>query len=483
MEPWLNAPDLITTSPARVTQDAARAFARAAPFDTLDLIASCPTGPLLAQSFARPRVITIGPHPHDTILWERAASLVVLSAADDGDGWLLHLDAPMEVTLSGPSHRRWLALTRPERFRLSAAAPLCEATISLGALTLQLRLTPPISPPPRPPLWERQTARFALASALIHAGMMAVLLSLPPAPALELMASADDLLLMTRVMHLPPASAPPPAPLAQTPLRDAALGDGEEAGLSAQRAGEAGATGDAEAAPVAPARLSATRQGQRAARPISPAPAPTRAAPDTARALERARALGGALSGDLSDALGQLRDEAPGLSAGQLGLGVSSTGRGGAGRDERAVGIAAIGDSANALRLGGRGHAMDWRALTRDDAPQLSITRAKRDAADCLAPEIVRRVVRARQAQLRACYENALTRAPGLTGALMLSLTILPDGAIGAVKVDRDTLRDASTRACVVDHLRTLRFPAYEGCSSVVARYPLRFHHAPEPDP
>jgi hypothetical protein len=67
--------------------------------------------------------------------------------------------------------------------------------------------------------------------------------------------------------------------------------------------------------------------------------------------------------------------------------------------------------------------------------------------------------LRAQRTAIDACYQRALRDDPRLAGTLELAVHVARDGAVGKVKVRRDTVRHAGLRKCVaraVSELRTL---------------------------
>jgi TonB family protein len=91
-----------------------------------------------------------------------------------------------------------------------------------------------------------------------------------------------------------------------------------------------------------------------------------------------------------------------------------------------------------------------------------------------LSPDQVGRVVRAHQGAVRACYEVEAQKDPSLRGALVVSWTIDPSGAVTSVNVLRSTLNNARVEQCVPRLVRSWRFPASEGSTDVPA-FPIRF--------
>lgn len=104
------------------------------------------------------------------------------------------------------------------------------------------------------------------------------------------------------------------------------------------------------------------------------------------------------------------------------------------------------------------------------EAPQIAeepLPRADR-------PEVVRDEMAARGADVRRCYTRELRNQPTLRGRLLVQFTVQPDGAIGDVRVRRDTVRSPRVRACVTTVIANLRF-ASGSTAPMQFRYPFVF--------
>ncbi|OGQ24430.1 MAG: hypothetical protein A2138_05120 [Deltaproteobacteria bacterium RBG_16_71_12] len=86
--------------------------------------------------------------------------------------------------------------------------------------------------------------------------------------------------------------------------------------------------------------------------------------------------------------------------------------------------------------------------------------------------EIIRRVVREHQAQVRYCYERALQRRRGLSGKLTAHFTIGAAGTVVAARADGGAL-GTDVASCVDAKVRGWRFPAPRGGGVVVVSYPF----------
>jgi len=90
-------------------------------------------------------------------------------------------------------------------------------------------------------------------------------------------------------------------------------------------------------------------------------------------------------------------------------------------------------------------------------------------------------VIRKSNPEFRACYEAGLERNPDLTGRIAIAFVVGSNGALIRAEIERSTLNDAATEACVLRSFRTLRFPAPAGGGVVKLTYPLQFGSPPAP--
>jgi TonB family protein len=159
-------------------------------------------------------------------------------------------------------------------------------------------------------------------------------------------------------------------------------------------------------------------------------------------------------SGDAGGALGTRRGPGGGLGG--------PGGPGGA-----PLGIGGIGGRRPGAGDGDGGPALRRRAVVRPEPRRAVLVGA-------LSQDEVGRVVRAALPRVRHCYERALGPDPELTGKLAARFTIGGDGRVADADADESSLPEAVDR-CVVDVVRTLRFPAPRGGGVVVVRYPFVF--------
>jgi hypothetical protein len=123
-------------------------------------------------------------------------------------------------------------------------------------------------------------------------------------------------------------------------------------------------------------------------------------------------------------------------------------------------------------------------ARTRDDQPAPSSfppavaavleQPAGEGTLEVLAAETLARFVRGRAPELRACYDEALARAPVLRGKVVMRFTIRPDGSVTDVAPWYDNLGGGVARPCLVDRVAAWRTP-FRPAEPVQVDYPLVF--------
>jgi TonB family protein len=92
-----------------------------------------------------------------------------------------------------------------------------------------------------------------------------------------------------------------------------------------------------------------------------------------------------------------------------------------------------------------------------------------------LDPEKVREVVTAHRDELRSCYERAVVETPGLEGSCTLRIVIAGDGSVGTTSLQNSTVRSVSLGRCLLQLVRTWRFPAPTDGKTAAVDYPLAF--------
>lgn len=89
--------------------------------------------------------------------------------------------------------------------------------------------------------------------------------------------------------------------------------------------------------------------------------------------------------------------------------------------------------------------------------------------------EAVAKVVNSHLQEVRACYERALLKNPGLAGKVTLEWTISTVGLVTTAKTKSSSMNDAAVEGCILNNLKTWKFPPARG-GNVVISYPFQFN-------
>ncbi|MES2857039.1 MAG: AgmX/PglI C-terminal domain-containing protein, partial [Bdellovibrionota bacterium] len=141
--------------------------------------------------------------------------------------------------------------------------------------------------------------------------------------------------------------------------------------------------------------------------------------------------------------------------AGQgLGSAQKDTGRGGTGNAltgiAGGIGTQGRGSGNTGYGTGGLGNRAGIRIVPGGDEAAISGTYDR---------EAIRRVIMANLRVIRTCYERQLNRNPELMGKLVLSWEIGEQGRVLSTKVKSNELGNAAVAQCIMDRLKTWRFP------------------------
>ncbi|MCB9705116.1 MAG: AgmX/PglI C-terminal domain-containing protein [Myxococcales bacterium] len=181
-----------------------------------------------------------------------------------------------------------------------------------------------------------------------------------------------------------------------------------------------------------------------------------------------------AVGNDDSDVWGGLTGTEVGESFGVGGLGLVGTGRGGGGVGEGTIGIGNTGligrgggggtgsgyGRGSGAGFGGRGMRIP------------TVRQAKAEVQGALDKDIIRRIVRAHINEVRACYNQGLTRDPNLGGRVSIHFIIDAQGNVPTATVKETTLANANVGTCIAKAVKRWKFPKPQG-STVIVTYPF----------
>ncbi len=115
-----------------------------------------------------------------------------------------------------------------------------------------------------------------------------------------------------------------------------------------------------------------------------------------------------------------------------------------------------------------------------DAAPPPTVAHPALPVEGKLPDGAAQKVIGDHNAQVRACYNEAVRRNPALEGTLVVRFVIGLDGAVKSVSDGGSTIHDPVFRSCVWDEIRTWRFPKPVG-GDVIVDLPYRFETVKAP--
>jgi len=112
------------------------------------------------------------------------------------------------------------------------------------------------------------------------------------------------------------------------------------------------------------------------------------------------------------------------------------------------------------------------RGLVVDTSAVSPPLRVRHGAVD---PDKVREVVSSQRGALRSCYERGVLENPNLSGTCTVRIVIAGNGTVGTASMQGSTLRWLSTERCLLQLVRTWRFPAPVDGKTAAVDYPFTF--------
>ncbi len=167
---------------------------------------------------------------------------------------------------------------------------------------------------------------------------------------------------------------------------------------------------------------------------------------------------GGAGVGD-SQGIGGLGSRGSGSGGGSTGLGLGGLGTRGGGRGAGGYG---------SIDLGGRGK------------DSVRVIPGKTTVVGGLDKDVIMKVIKRHQAEIKFCYEQELQKIPTLAGKVAVAWTIDPAGAVSEANVSESSLANTNVEACIVQRIRRWKFPEPTGGGVVNVTFPWIFKAAGE---
>ncbi|MCP3060089.1 TonB family protein [Myxococcus sp. K38C18041901] len=174
----------------------------------------------------------------------------------------------------------------------------------------------------------------------------------------------------------------------------------------------------------------------------------------------------------LNNALGGLKGGAAmGDAQGVGGLGSRGSGTGGGGTAMGIGGLGTKGEGRGAggsggIDLGGRG-----KSITK-------VIPGKTTVVGGLDKDVIAKVIRRHQNEIKYCYESELNKDPSLAGKVAVAFTIDPAGMVSDATVSESTLGNSRAEQCMISRIRRWKFPEPKGGGVVAVTYPWMFSPA-----
>jgi TonB family protein len=97
------------------------------------------------------------------------------------------------------------------------------------------------------------------------------------------------------------------------------------------------------------------------------------------------------------------------------------------------------------------------------------------DAEGELPKSVIKAYIATKMGAIKACYQKALQSNPDLSGKVKVAFVILPDGKVPGAKVDDSSLNNSSVEECILNNVRTWKFPQAKGGGTTKVVYPFVF--------
>ncbi|OJT22357.1 hypothetical protein BO221_21425 [Archangium sp. Cb G35] len=182
----------------------------------------------------------------------------------------------------------------------------------------------------------------------------------------------------------------------------------------------------------------------------------------------------GGLGTGINNALGGLKSGAGvGDAQGVGGLGSRGSGTGGGGT---ALGLGGLGTKGKG-RGAGDGGGID---LAGRGKTVTKIVPGKTTVIGGLDKDVIAKIIRSHQNEIKYCYETELNKNPSLAGKVAVAFTIDPAGGVSEANVTETTLNSSAAENCMLSRIRRWKFPEPKGGGVVAVTYPWLFSPAGE---
>ncbi len=180
----------------------------------------------------------------------------------------------------------------------------------------------------------------------------------------------------------------------------------------------------------------------------------------------------GGLGTGINNALGGLQGGAGlGDAHGVGGLGSRGSGSGGGGTG---LGLGGLGTKGGGRGSGGNG-AIDLGGRGKDTT---RIVPGKTTVVGGLSKDVIAKVIKRHQNEIKFCFEQELQKNPDLSGKVAVAFTIDPAGAVADANVSETSLSNNNAENCMLARIRRWKFPEPQGGGVVSVTFPWIFKPA-----
>jgi TonB family protein len=182
----------------------------------------------------------------------------------------------------------------------------------------------------------------------------------------------------------------------------------------------------------------------------------------------------GGLGTGINNALGGLQGGAGvGDAQGVGGLGSRGSGSGGGGTG---LGLGGLGTKGGGRGAGGYG-SIDLGGRGKDST---RVIPGKTTVVGGLDKDVIMKVIKRHQNEIKFCYEQELQKNPALGGKVAVAWTIDPSGSVNEANVSESSIGNANVEGCILQRIRRWKFPEPAGGGVVNVTFPWIFKAAGE---
>jgi len=92
-----------------------------------------------------------------------------------------------------------------------------------------------------------------------------------------------------------------------------------------------------------------------------------------------------------------------------------------------------------------------------------------------LSKDVISKIIRQHQNEVKYCYEQELRKNPNLYGKIAVSFTVEGTGDVSEATVNETTMNNSNVETCLTVHIQRWKFPEPRGGAQVFVTYPWVF--------